>query len=102
VKKLLLKEWSPEYVTSAIAANNFGVDEMTELQRVKESQEYATTGLVARYCGVSKVTVLRWIKKGYLKAFKLPEGQNRIHNDDLSAFITKYGIPVKKHLKGNK
>ena len=59
--------------------------------------EYLTTGAVAECCGVSKVTVLRWIEKGHLKAFKLPEGQNRIHRDDLGAFLAKYDIPIRKH-----
>ena len=58
--------------------------------------ENVTTGVAANYCGVSKVTVLRWIKKGYLNAYKLPEGQNRIHRNDLMAFIIKYGLPVHK------
>ena len=60
--------------------------------------EHLTTGAVARYCGVSKVTVLRWIEKGYLTAFKLPGGQNRIHRDDFGEFITKHKIPAPKHI----
>ena len=60
--------------------------------------EHLTTGAVARYCGVSKVTVLRWIEKGYLTAFKLPGGQNRIHRDDFGKFINKHKIPVPKHI----
>jgi excisionase family DNA binding protein len=63
--------------------------------REKRFQEYLTTGVTARYCGVSKVTVLRWIEKGELKAFKLPGGQNRIHQDDFYAFATKHNIPIR-------
>jgi len=57
--------------------------------------EYLTTGVVARYCGVSKVTVLRWIYKGYLAAFRLPEGHYRIHRNDFNKFLAKYDIPVR-------
>jgi len=65
--------------------------------------EYITSGTVAGYCGVSKVTVLRWIEKGYLTAFRLPEGHYRIHRDDFSKFLIKNSIPIRKHMsKGNK
>ena len=36
--------------------------------------EHITTGVAAEFCGVSKVTVLRWIQRGYLTAFRLPDG----------------------------
>jgi excisionase family DNA binding protein len=58
---------------------------------------YLTTGAVGRHCGVSKVTVLRWIEKGSLTAFKLPGGQNRIHQDDFFAFANKHGIPIRRY-----
>ena len=64
--------------------------------------ENVTTGVAANYCGVSKVTVLRWIKKGYLNAYKLPEGHNRIHWNDLMAFVIKHGLPIRKHSKRHK
>ena len=60
--------------------------------------EYITTGAVAEYCGVSKVTILRWISKGYLIAFRLPEGHYRIHRDDFSKFLEKHSIPVRKRM----
>ena len=60
--------------------------------------EYLTAGAVAKYCGVSKVTVLRWIKKGYLTAFRLPGGHNRIQRADFSEFLTKHSIPMRKHM----
>ena len=36
--------------------------------------DHLTTGVAAEFCGVSKVTVLRWIQRGYLTAFRLPDG----------------------------
>jgi len=60
--------------------------------------EYLTTGAIAKYCGVSKVTVLRWIEKGYLSAFKLPRGQNRIHREDFSEFLAEHNMPIHKHM----
>ncbi len=60
--------------------------------------EYITTGIVADHCGVSKVTILRWISKGYLTAFRLPEGHYRIHRDDFSKFLVKHDIPVRKQV----
>ncbi len=66
-------------------------------------QEYITTGAVAGYCGVNKVTVLRWIEKGYLTAFRLPEGHHRIHRDDFGQFLVRHNIPIRKQMsKGNK
>jgi two-component system response regulator VicR len=65
----------------------------------KQSQtEYLTTGTIARNCGVSKVTVLRWIEKGYLRAFRLPEGHFRIHRDDFNEFLEKHGIPLRDRI----
>jgi len=60
--------------------------------------EYLTTGAVARYCGVSSVTILRWIRKGHLPAFRLPEGHYRISRDDLSKFLRKYDIPIRRKM----
>jgi len=57
------------------------------------SREYYTTGSVAELCGVSRITVLRWIEKGYLLAFRLPEGHYRIHVSDLNRFLKEYNIP---------
>jgi excisionase family DNA binding protein len=63
--------------------------------------EYITSGAAAERCGVSKVTVLRWIKKGYLAAFRLPEGHYRIYRDDFSKFLAKHSIPIhKQSLRG--
>ena len=64
----------------------------------KSPTEYLTTGTIAEYCGVSRVTVLRWIGKGYLAAFRLPEGHYRIHRDDFGKFLTKHGMPVRKRM----
>lgn len=58
--------------------------------------EYITTGIAAECCGVSKVTVLRWIKKGYLTAFRLPDGHYRINGDDFSKFLVKHSMPIRK------
>ena len=58
--------------------------------------DYITTGIAAEYCGVSKVTVLRWIKKGYLTAFRLPDGHYRIQRDDFSKFLLAYSMPIRK------
>ena len=55
--------------------------------------ERITTGLAAEYCGVSKVTVLRWIQRGYLAAFRLPDGHYRIRREDLAGFMAERGIP---------
>jgi len=64
----------------------------------KKYPEYVTTGAVAKYCGVSTVTVLRWIERGYMPAFRLPEGHYRIHKDDFGKFLTKHSIPLRKQL----
>ena len=74
--------------------------ERTNLEKRLEEwcPEYLTVGIVAEHCGVSKVTVLRWIKKGYLAAFRLPGGHNRICRDDFTEFLTKHSIPIRKHL----
>ena len=55
--------------------------------------ERITTGFAAEYCGVSKVTVLRWIQRGYLAAFRLPDGHYRIRREDLARFLVERGIP---------
>lgn len=60
--------------------------------------EYITTGDVAGYCGVSKVTVLRWIKKGYLEAFRLPEGHYRVHRDSFGEFLNRYDMSALKRI----
>lgn len=66
-------------------------------------QEYITTGTVAGYCGVNKVTVLRWIGKGYLTAFRLPDGHYRIHRDDFGQFLVRHNMPIREQMsKGNK
>jgi len=64
----------------------------------EQYSEYITTGVVAEHCGVSKVTILRWISRGYLTAFRLPEGHYRIHRDDFSEFLAKHSIPVRKQM----
>jgi len=56
--------------------------------------EYVTTGFVAEHCGVSNATVLRWIEKGYLLAFRLPDGHYRIYREDFAEFLANYNIPV--------
>ena len=55
--------------------------------------ERITTGFAAECCGVSKVTVLRWIQKGYLAAFRLPDGHYRIRREDLAGFLSERRIP---------
>jgi excisionase family DNA binding protein len=55
---------------------------------------YLTTGTIAGYCGVSKITVLRWIARGYLAAFRLPEGHYRIHTDDFEKFLVENDMPI--------
>ena len=72
---------------------------MTDLEKSTEQRgsEYLTTGTVAKYCGVSKMTVLRWIEEGYLTAFRLPKGHNRIRRDDFREFLARHSMPVHKH-----
>lgn len=55
--------------------------------------EHITTGVAAEFCGVSKVTVLRWIQRGYLVAFRLPEGHYRIRREDFANFLREHSIP---------
>ena len=74
-----------------------------EKELEKWCPKYITTGTVAGYCGVRNVTVLRWIEKGYLAAFRLPQGHYRIHRDDFGKFLLKNNIPIREQiLKENK
>jgi len=74
-----------------------------EKELEKWCPKYITTGTVAGYCGVRNVTVLRWIEKGYLAAFRLPQGHYRIHRDDFGKFLVKHNIPIREQiLKENK
>ena len=56
--------------------------------------EHITTGVAAEFCGVSKVTVLRRIQRGYLTAFRLPDGHYRIRREDFASFLLEHGMPV--------
>ena len=69
---------------------------MTNLREsIKRSgSEYLTTGIAARYCGVSYVTVLRWIHKGYLPAFRLPDGHYRVVRADFDEFLIRHNMPT--------
>lgn len=58
------------------------------------SQEYISVGFIAKHCGVSNTTVLRWISAGQLRAFRLPGGHYRIGREDLSEFLTRFGMPA--------
>ncbi|OGN95835.1 MAG: hypothetical protein A2Y89_01910 [Chloroflexi bacterium RBG_13_51_18] len=58
------------------------------------NQEYISVGFIAKHCGVSNTTVLRWISAGQLPAFRLPGGHYRIGREDLSGFLSRYGMPV--------
>jgi len=53
-----------------------------------------TTGKVAAYCHVSHMTVLNWIKKGELKAYRIPSGHHRILRSDFREFLEHRGMPV--------
>lgn len=53
-----------------------------------------TTGQVGRYCGVSHATVWKWIKKGKLKAYRLPGGHYRIERGAFKAFLRQRNMPV--------
>jgi excisionase family DNA binding protein len=53
-----------------------------------------TTGEVAEYCHVSPVAVWKWIKKGKLKAYRLPGGHYRVEKQALKAFLIEHDIPV--------
>ena len=69
-------------------------DGINAQQRMEEwCPEHITTGVAAEFCGVSKVTVLRWIQRGYLVAFRLPEGHYRIRREDFADFLREHGIP---------
>ena len=58
--------------------------------------EFISVGFIAKGCGVSNTTVLRWISNGQLPAFRLPGGHYRIERDDLSGFLARYSIPIRK------
>ena len=60
----------------------------------QSNQEYISVGFIAKHCGVSNTTVLRWIGAGQLPAFRLPGGHYRIGREDLSEFLTRYGMPA--------
>lgn len=64
--------------------------------------EYISVGFIAKRCSVSNTTVLRWISTGQLPAFRLPGGHYRIGSQDLSAFLTKYSMPMGKNLPANR
>ena len=58
-----------------------------------------STGDIAKFCGVNLRTVIRWIDKGELKGFKLPgRGNNRVTEEALLAFLSRYNIPVPPEL----
>ena len=56
--------------------------------------EHLTTGAAADFCGVSKVTVLRWIQRGYLTAFRLPDGHYRVRREDFASFLQEHDMPI--------
>ena len=56
-------------------------------------REY-TIDQIAEIVNVTRSTVLKWIKGGTLKSVKLPEGENCITREDLTAFLNKKGIPI--------
>lgn len=56
--------------------------------------EPLSTGQVAKHCGVSTVAVWKWIKRGKLKAYRLPNGQYRIEKGALKAFLVENDMPV--------
>jgi len=53
-----------------------------------------STGDVARYCGVSPGAVWKWVKKGRLKAYRLPGGAYRIERGAFKAFLRENDLPV--------
>ena len=53
-----------------------------------------STGDVARYCGVSPGAVWKWVKKGRLKAYRVPGGQYRIERGTFKAFLRENDMPV--------
>jgi excisionase family DNA binding protein len=53
-----------------------------------------STGDVARYCGVSPGAVWKWVKKGRLKAYRVPGGQYRIERGAFKAFLRENDMPV--------
>jgi excisionase family DNA binding protein len=53
-----------------------------------------STGQIARYCHVSHVAVWKWIKKGKLKAYRLPGGHYRIERGALRAFLREHNMPI--------
>lgn len=59
------------------------------------AEKALTTGEVAKFCSVNVLTVNRWIKRGLLKAYKLPgRGDNRIQVKDFVAFVQKNNMPM--------
>jgi len=53
-----------------------------------------STGDVARYCGVSPGAVWKWVKKGRLKAYRVPGGQYRIERGAFKAFLRENDMQV--------
>lgn len=56
-------------------------------------RRFLTTGQVGEHCGVNFRTVTRWIKRGYLKAQRLPgRGDHRIAYEDFIEFLKTYQL----------
>lgn len=56
---------------------------------------FLTTGQIAAHCGVNFRTVIRWIKKGYLRAQRLPgRGDHRVEVRDFVAFLHEHQLRV--------
>jgi len=53
-----------------------------------------STGQVAKYCHVTSVAVWKWIKRGKLKAYRLPGGHYRVEKGALKAFLQENGMPI--------
>lgn len=53
-----------------------------------------TTVDVARLCNVTQRAVIYWIEQGRLNAYRTPGGHRRIIEDDLTAFMDAYRIPM--------
>lgn len=81
---------------------NDAKQEVTLLKTIDQlNQEYISVGFIAKHCGVSNTTVLRWIGAGQIPAFRLPGGHYRVGREDLSEFLTKYGMPAGNKTREN-
>ena len=72
-----------------------------DVETADERYKPLTTGDIARYCHVSHVAVWKWIKKGRLKAWRLPGGHYRVERDVFKAFLLAHDMPLDRGVFGS-